>query len=150
MNIPNRMLGQSRLSCSHPRRSGKAQTVNLFISLMTLLGFFLLWSTPTTAFAERKTSRPKTAEEKKTDACTKQNVECANGCRNGTHLPIGSASDKIQTCDVNCGNAFNRCMAAMRGGPAGTFSGTNGPVLRRGVDGEGATPSPTVPEEQGK
>ncbi|MGZ8422373.1 MAG: hypothetical protein ACXWV7_05500 [Nitrospira sp.] len=150
MNISNRLIMKSRLSFTQPRPSCNTQKANLIIPLMTLLGFFLLWDTQTVAFAEQKTSRPKTAAEKKTDACTKQNTECVNDCRNGTHLPLGSSSDKIRTCDVNCGNGFNRCMAAMRGGPAGAFSGTNAPIMRRGVEGEGASPSPTVPEGQGK
>ncbi len=112
----------------------------------------LCTGTHTLALAEQKRPRPQTAEEKKTKACEVRNVECMNDCRNGFHLPIGSPSDKVRSCDHNCGIAFNVCMAAKRGGfNSETFSGQRkGPVLRRGIEGEGSTTSPTVPEEPGK
>ena len=76
----------------------------------------LCTGTHTLALAEQKKPRPQTAEEKKTKACEVSNVECMNDCRNGFHLPIGSPSDKIRSCDHNCGIAFNVCMAANKGG----------------------------------
>lgn len=123
------------------------KTVRLIVPVTALLIFTFGWDPQTNVFAEQ--SRPLTAAEKKTKACEHANVECVNGCRNGTHLPIGSSSDAIRTCDVNCGNAFNRCNAAMVGGTStGAFSGTNRPILRRGIEAEGAdkaTPDITTP-----
>ncbi len=132
------------------------KTVSLIVPVTALLLFTFSWDSQTALFAEQ--SRPLTAAEKKTKACEHANVECVNGCRNGTHLPIGSSGDAIRTCDVNCGNAFNRCNAAMVGPNTGAFSGTKRPILRRGIEGGqtdkspdiAASPAPAVPMPGGK
>ena len=155
---------------AHSFRRPNMQSVRLIFSVIAMLIFAVGWGAPTSVFAEQKKPRKQTAEEKKTKACESRNIECVNGCRNGTHLPIGSPSGQIQSCDQNCGVAFNVCMAAMTGGQTGTFqdpstsgglmqnptvnpspgtgtskqpafSGKTPLIMRRGVEGEKQTES---------
>jgi hypothetical protein len=91
------------------------------ISFIIALPIFALgWSTHTAVFAEQK----QTPKERRA-ACTQQNTQCRNDCRNGTLLPLGSPANSIETCDIKCRDSFDSCMnapMALRGGQTmGTF-----------------------------
>jgi hypothetical protein len=42
--------------------------------------------------------------------CLSSNVKCANNCRNGTTIPIGSKPSAINSCDNKCDAKLARCM----------------------------------------
>ena len=137
--------------------------MRLILFIITPLIFTIGWGAHTAVHAEKK----ETPKERRA-ACTQQNTQCRNDCRNGTLLPLGSPANSIETCDINCRDSFDSCMNApmgLRGGQTmGTFqnpsssatskqpafSGKNAPIMRRGVEGEQPEPSTTVPKEKGR
>ncbi len=120
---------------------------NLLASL--ILGAVLLMLPALGLAAPNTGSGPQKTEKQ----CKDERAKCLKDC--GQLIDI---DNNIQRCKDRCTDAYIICTPLRQGQPGGKLQGVrphvlpgqNAPIMRRGVEGEASTPSPTVPEEKAK